>query len=391
MKQNYKASQTPELLECGTEFFPALVAAIDAAQTEIFLETYIFSNDKIGNEVASALMNAAKRGVATHLMVDGFGSKEYPKHQIRLMQEAGVEVRHYRPGFFNYRFFRTGARRLHRKLVVIDRRIAFVGGINILDDFEADCLTPRFDFAVIIEGALVDEIHSTMHRLWWLVSWAQLKRRTERSTVKNPAPGTSTPESILQDGIALVLRDNFRNRRRIEQSYLEAIDTAKHRIIIANAYFMPGRKLMRALIRAARRGVVVTLLLQGRVEYFVQHYATQAVYGRLVNAGVRIFQYNAAFLHAKVAVVDDDWATVGSSNLDPISLQLAREANVIVRDAKLTNRLATRLMAATEHEAHEISITAWNNIPMHQRILMRLCHASLRFVHYVVNPKGGTD
>ena len=143
----------------------------------------------------------------------------------------------------------------------------------------------------------------------------------------------------------LVLRDNFRYRRAIEREYLEAIAQARSEIVVANAYFFPGRRLRAALVAAARRGVRVTLLLQGRVEYRLQHYASQALYDELLRGGIALFEYRASFLHAKVALADD-WVTVGSSNIDPFSLLLAREANVVVRDAAFAERLRDRLQAA---------------------------------------------
>ena len=142
-----------------------------------------------------------------------------------------------------------------------------------------------------------------------------------------------------------MIRDNLRYRRDIERAYLAAIRTAKREIVIANAYFFPGVRFRRALIAAANRGVTVTLLLQGRVEYRLLHYASRALYGQLLDAGVGIAEYHRSFLHAKVAVVDDHWATVGSSNIDPYSLLMAREANVFVRDAEFADQLRLELLS----------------------------------------------
>jgi cardiolipin synthase A/B len=157
------------------------------------------------------------------------------------------------------------------------------------------------------------------------------------------------------DGVpaSLLLRDNLRNRRTIERAYLTAIAAARHEVLIANAYFLPGRRFRAALRDAVARGVRVRLLLQGRVEYPIQHYAQRAMYGDLLGAGIEIHEYQASYLHAKVAVVDDAWATVGSSNIEPVSLLLAREANVSVHDA----RFAAALRAELEHAIAQDSAT----------------------------------
>ncbi len=168
---------------------------------------------------------------------------------------------------------------------------------------------------------------------------------------------------------ALVLRDNLRNRTRIERAYRRAIGRAHEEIIIANAYFAPGRKMRKALVSAAQRGVKVRLLLQGRYEYFMQFYAARPIYGALLRAGVEIHEYSPSFLHAKVAVIDGRWATVGSSNLDPLSLLLAREANVVVEDLSFAALLRARLMQAIRQEGRQMSADEYSNRPLRQRVM----------------------
>ena len=172
---------------------------------------------------------------------------------------------------------------------------------------------------------------------------------------------------------ALVLRDNLRNRTRIERAYRQAIGEAREEIIIANAYFLPGRKLRRALILAAQRGVRVRLLLQGRYEYFMQYHAARPVYGALLAAGVEIHEYAPSFLHAKVAVIDalttHPWATVGSSNLDPLSLLLAREANVMIEEARFAQNLRQHLVRAMESAGQLIAPARYELRPWRKRVL----------------------
>ena len=177
----------------------------------------------------------------------------------------------------------------------------------------------------------------------------------------------------------LLLRDNLRNRRKIEAAYLQAISAARSEVIVANAYFLPGTRLRRALMQAARRGVRVRLLLQGRYEYFLQYHASRPVYGALLEAGVEIHEYAASFLHAKVAVVDGAWATVGSSNLDPLSLLMAREANVAVRDARFASALKDSLEQAMSHGGQKVDAEVFARRPWPQRLKERVAYSIMRF------------
>jgi cardiolipin synthase len=268
---------------------------------------------------------------------------------------------------------------LHRKLSVIDGRIAFVGGINVIDDMDTPGqIPPRFDYAVAVEGPLLEAIHGAMRHLWQLVRWASFRRR-----LPEPAPlpaWPSPPGDIDAAGVeaAFVLRDNLRHRRDIEEAYLEAIAAAQREVILANAYFLPGRRFRHALMAAAARGVRVTLLLQGRVEYLMLHYATQALYGSLIAAGVRIVEYRRGFLHAKVAVMDAHWATVGSSNIDPFSLLLAREANVVVRNAGFAARLRASLEASIAQGGVEVGKTDLKRRPLLRRAANWFAYGAVR-------------
>ncbi|MBI3095720.1 MAG: cardiolipin synthase ClsB [Rhodocyclales bacterium] len=348
--QRFLAGNRLSLLNSGGEYFPALIAAIDAARHEVHLEAYIFADDSTGRRVAEVLAAAAQRDVAVRVLVDGFGAREFAAGLGASLAAQNVEVMTYRPEIGQFRFRRHRLRRLHRKLVVVDGRLAFVGGINVLDDYDdGKALSPRFDYAVSIEGPLVARIHADMRHVWQLVRWARLGRRPPP-----PAPLPAAPAVSGRTLAALVVRDNLRHRRDIENAYLHAIHAARREIVIANAYFFPGRRLRKALLAATKRGVAVTLLLQGRVEYLLQHYATRSLYDHMLAAGVRVFEYDKAFLHAKVAVIDKHWATVGSSNIDPFSLLLSREANLVVRDAGFANTLHASLEAAIAGASHEI-------------------------------------
>jgi len=353
------------LLNSGAEFFPALLTAINEAQHEVHLESYIFENDDTGRAVAGALMAAARRGVTVRLMVDGFGAPLFAITLMPALADAGVMAVIYRPELARFKLRRHRLRRLHRKLAIIDGKVAFVGGINIIDDLSSPTLSPgRYDYAVKVEGPLLIPIQHTMRRLWEIVAWVSVKRRYRiaHSTIQAPSPCGDQEAAFL-------VRDNIRHRRDIEKAYLAAIAGARESILIANAYFLPGRRFRSALYQAANRGVHVTILLQGRIEYRLLHYATQALYGKLLNAGIHLFEYHHSFLHAKVAVIDEQWATVGSSNIDPFSLFLSKEANLVVVDKTFAAELRCSLEKAMQKGAQELPPQRWQQLPWHSRLL----------------------
>jgi cardiolipin synthase len=364
------------LLESGREYFPALEAACDESQREIHLETYIFEDDVSGKRIAQALMRAAQRGVTTHVLVDGFGSKKLSAELMEELKRAGVKFMVYRPDIAAWRFPRRRLRRLHRKLAVIDAAVAFVGGINIIDDMHTPRHTPpRFDYAVRIEGPLLETIHAAAKRLWTIVLLTQFG---------GGWPEYDGPEPVAvkrgAQRAAFLVRDNLWHRSDIEEAYLSAITRARSEILIANSYFFPGLAFRHALSEAAARGVRVMLLLQGRVEYRLLHYASRALYGTLLDAGIEIHEYHKSFLHAKVAVIDSAWATVGSSNIDPFSLLLAREANVVVEDFDFARELGASLRGAMEEGARQVRRESWHRRPLPARVAHWTCYGFARLL-----------
>jgi cardiolipin synthase len=350
------------LLRNGEQHFPALVEAFDGAQEEIFLETYIFADDETGSLVADALARAAMRGVAVHLLIDGFGASDFAPRFRDMLQEAGAQLLVFRPELRRWRLRRNRLRRMHRKLACVDGRLAFVGGINVIDDYDTPGDTsPRHDYAVRIEGPLTAEVRAAAAQ-----QWVRVARSARRA---RPLPPGREPPAPIAEGqrAALVIRDSLRHRRDIENAYLALIDGAREEILIASAYFFPGRRFRRALLGAVARGVRVVLLLQGRVEYVLPHYAARALFGSLLEAGVRIEEYQRSFLHAKVAVFDCCRASVGSSNIDPYSLLLAREANVFVDDARFAAQLRASLEEAIRTGARSLPPLEWKRRPLWRR------------------------
>lgn len=336
----YVANNDVQLLESGGSYFKELLAAIDSAQHEILYETYIYAEDDTARSVTEALKRAAARDVKVRVLIDWFGTG----HRVaaRLYAEftqACVHCRMFNP------WFKRGVARSHRKICVVDGETAFVGGINTNDDWRHDYSpydrlpAPRWDFAVRVRGPLVERIHREAQAQWTRVGHLNLAHRMHlfRETRKQ-APGLG--EHPVRAGF--VVRDNLRNRRTIQRAYLQAIGQARKRVLMATPYFAPGRHFRQALADAARRGVDVCLLI-GVGEFRMQDAVANSFYPQLLAAGVRIVEYRKTQLHGKVAVVDDDWATVGSSNCDALSLFVNQEANVVVHDVAFAARMAERI------------------------------------------------
>lgn len=345
-----------KLLRNGAEYFPALVKAIQNAQLEVYLQTYIYELDSTGIRIGKALKQAALRGVTVNVLLDGFGSKDLPKAYISELKKCGVQVMFYRPKISPWTLQKSRLRRMHRKVALIDGEIGFVGGINIIDDDNTpNQITPRIDYAVLIKGPILVAIKHSVQKLWHRIAWLNLKI----AHIKKPALKTTLVLPVFHLGVkvAYVIRDNVLHRHDIEKAYLNAISNAKTEIIIANAYFIPGRKFRQALLKAASRGVRIKLLLQGRKEYILM-FATHAFYSKFLNSGIEIYEYRKSFMHSKVAVIDNKWATVGSSNIDPFSLLLANEANVVVDDINFAQELKSDIEISIKN-AFQVTLETW--------------------------------
>ncbi|MCR5884537.1 cardiolipin synthase ClsB [Rhizobacter sp. J219] len=349
------------LLENGEAFFPAVFEAIAQATHEVILETFILFEDKVGLALHQVLVEAARRGLQVDLLVDGFGSPDLSERFIGELTAAGVRLRVFDPQKPLFGIRANVLRRMHRKIVVVDGELAFVGGINYSADHLLDFgPEAKQDYSVRVRGPVVADIHRFVRaaikephgpRRWWF------QRR--------PAPPRSAQPHAGTAHALFVTRDNHDHRDDIERLYRVAIRSAKKRVWIANAYFFPGYRLLRELRRAARRGVDVRLILQGTPDMPIVKFGAELLHDHLLRAGVKIYEYCQRPFHGKVALADDEWATVGSSNLDPLSLALNLEANVVIRDRAFNQQLAERLDKLVCESCREVAAegdgkpTAW--------------------------------
>lgn len=349
-----RANGSLQLLENGEAFFPRVFEAIAGARREVLVETFILFEDKVGLALQRHLIEAAARGVRVELTVDGYGSPDFSPGFVAALADAGVRLRAFDPhrpllGMRMHVF-----RRLHRKLVVVDGERAFVGGINFsadhLEDFGPEA---KQDYAVEIEGPAVATIRGFM--------LAALRGDGTGEGWRPPRNAATAPGNNSANGDAtqarFVVRDNRGRSRDIEREYRAAIRGARREVLLANAYFFPGYGFLRDLRHAARRGVEVTLVLQGEPDTKLARTAARMLYRHLAGAGVRLHEYCRRPFHGKVGVIDGEWATVGSSNLDPLSLSLNLEANVVARDADFAASLRERLLRLLHDDCRPVDDT----------------------------------
>jgi len=397
-RARFCSGNTVRLFSSGEQFFAALIARIDAAKNEIALETYIFCDDASGRPVSDALMRAATRGIRVRVITDGIGTERLP--MFNDWPAAGIEHRIYNPHIFG----RFGFSRTHRKLALIDDEIAFCGGINIVDDFDQNGTRlpfARWDFAAELQGPVVGDVSEAFD-----VQWERI-RIGHRPALQPPAVGGATPQAatarfvrvrrtarngdmraMAEPCVAFVARDNFVNRRAIEKAYLTAIGQARTEVLLANPYFMPGRRLRRALMYAAQRGVDVKLVI-GRKEFAALDYAVPFLYRSLLKAGVKIAEYEKTMLHGKVAVVDSNWGTVGSSNLDALSLMLNNEANVVLVLHPEIDQLRQAIAKAFD-ESRRIDEKHYESRPVSERLLNWFAYNTYRLAMKLLTV-GGYD
>lgn len=353
MNFSWRDGNRLQLLENGEEFFPAVNEAIDQAKTEVLLETFILFEDQVGNALQQTLIAAARRGVRIDITVDGYGSADLTPEFTRAMTDAGIRIH-----IFDPRKRLLGKRvnlfrRLHRKIVVVDGEIAFLGGINHSADHLGDYgPEAKQDYSIRIEGPVVHDIHRFALRT---IAPPQPTRRWWQRRIRLHSNGQAGPARGEARAI-FVTRDNDDHHTDIEQHYLEAIRNARSRLVIANAYFFPGYRVLREIRNAARRGVRVRLILQGQPDMPIAKFGARMLYNYLLRDGVEIHEYCRRPLHAKVALADYEWCTVGSSNLDPLSLSLNLESNLIIQDHTFNKTLHTNLEGLLARDCRAITM-----------------------------------
>jgi len=350
------------LLRDGEQAYPSMLEAIASARSHICLETYIFRADRTGRRFARALAERARAGVEVNVIVDAWGSP-LPGGFVRRLQRAGVRILHYNPVRLSWRALRTRFARFfprnHRKVLVVDNRVGFTGGLNIADDYasERDGGQGWRDTHLRIEGPAVAELLYIFRRTWEKEGGPPLDESRYRNEARRPDPK-----------VRVLASDIRRGRRMIKDAFLQAMRQARERIWITSAYFLPTRKMLKALCGAAQRGVDVRVIVAGTTDVIPARYAAQSYYPRLLKSGVRVYEWVGTVLHAKTALVDRDWATVGSSNLDALSLRKNLEVNAFVED-RAFNEVLARLFEEDLENCVEIEWRWFRYRPLLDRLL----------------------
>lgn len=336
----------------GPAALEAMLEAIASATREIVLEMYWFDSDRVGRRFAEALSERARSGVSVRVIYDAVGSLGVDPEMFEDMRRAGCLVHEYNPiapwrkrvaGKRNREstFFTLLNRRDHRKILAVDGRIAFTGGINLADHWMGTEKEPAWrDEMVRVGGPAAAHLRAA-----FFVTWSEYEPSTRseispRSTVVEDAHGGSSVRVLLGDG--------RRDRRAIRRAYARQIRRATKHIYIANSYFLPDMGLRNALVRAARRGVDVRIMVPGTNDVLAMYYAMRKLYTKLVPRGVRVYEWHGSILHSKTAVIDDRWSTVGSFNLDHRSVRYNLEANVVVEDEAFASALHARFLKDLE-------------------------------------------
>ncbi|HVZ56817.1 MAG TPA: phospholipase D-like domain-containing protein [Chitinophagaceae bacterium] len=328
----FSGNNRVRLVHGGHEYFDVLVSLIHQATRTIQLQTYIFDDDETGQLVAEALKAAAARKVEVYLLVDGYASQGMSRHFIHDLKNAGIRFRFFEPVFRSRSFY--FGRRMHHKVLVVDARLALVGGVNITNRYNDIPGHPAWlDFALRVEG----EVAGQLCLLCWK-TWKGYPARLGNTPCGGPGePGRPAGEK----GILVRMRRNdwVRRKNQISRSYVELLASARSEITILCSYFLPGRVIMRNLLRAARRGVRIRLILGGLSDVMLAKHAERHIYSRLLRYGIEIYEYQGNILHGKVGICDDTWLTLGSYNVNNISAYASIELNLDVYDAPFATQV----------------------------------------------------
>jgi len=354
-----------ELLPDGAVFFADLFAALEEARLAICLEFYIVRDDATGRELADILRRAVKRGVEVRFLYDYLGSFETPAAYFRQLQKEGARCVPFNPPSFR-RGLRWFDRRDHRKIVVIDGCSAYVGGINVGDEYagRGDIPLPWRDMGVRLDGPAAKELLELFAENW----------EEAAATPLLLPPLCNVMAAGDGDHVAIVSGSPHHNRSRIHDAFLLALASANRQVAIETPYFIPGPRFIRALLRTARRGVRVLLILPGHCDVPLAQLVNRSSYATLLKGGVEVYERQGSILHAKVLVIDGTWAAIGSANLDQRSFHRNYEVNVIVAStgfgAQVENLLegelsASRAISLVEHERRGwlIRLLEWLTAP----------------------------
>jgi cardiolipin synthase len=347
-----------ETLLNGDQIFPAMLAAIRAARRTITFETYIYWSGEIGQEFAAALAERARAGVQVHLLLDWLGASKMDDSQLEEMEAAGVEIEMYRPLRW-YNLSRMN-HRTHRKLLVVDGAVGFTGGVGIADNWQGHAEDPEHwrDTHFRLEGPAVAQMQAA-----FLDNWLEVRPEVLHGDAYFPALPSEG------DACAQVFKSSFgEGSESTRLMYLLSIASAEESILLSSSYFVPDAVAIDAFVAAKQRGVRVEILVPGHhIDASVVRRASRGLWGRLLEAGVEIYEYQPTMFHVKVLVVDGLWTSVGSTNFDNRSFSLNDEANLNVLDAEFAAE-QERIFEQDKRHARRVTLEAWQGRPRSEKL-----------------------
>lgn len=354
MRQRFewRGGNRVRLMVDGESFFPQMLEAIEQARSSLRLEFYMVSSGKILDRFIQALTDAVLRGVDVRLLIDGFGGRHLARVDRERLQAGGVQLILYNPLQLS-KWTRNFARD-HRKLLLVDESLAFIGGAGLADEYWLSRRTgcPWHELMCAVQGPVVEDLACLYNRLWLRCSGQALPPPSAQPETGGARMRVTTVQGLYQQDIKV--------------AFLNQVNGARHRVWLETAYFLPSLSIRTALRRAARRGVDVRMIVAGPyTDQFWVYHASKRYYRRLLNAGVRIYEYQPRFLHAKVGLVDD-WVSLGSCNLDHWNLRWNLEANIEVEDAELTAQVE-QLINGDMEQCHEVTAEEWSRRPWHRK------------------------
>jgi cardiolipin synthase len=326
----YQYADQAQLVFSGKDYFQRLERIIDGARNELHIQTYIFEHDSTGKMVIEALKRAAARKVKIFLLLDGFGTSSFPKILSSELSSAGINFRFFAPVFSTPSFY--FGRRLHHKVIVADKSIALIGGINIADKYHgSDNELPWLDYAVEIKGTLCGFLQEMCRNIYY--------KKPARKIISSGRP--EVPENQIP--VRFAINDWADKRDEISNGYLNAIKNARKEIIIVGGYFIPGRRLRSALSKASKRGVKVKIILAGISDVALVARATRFFYSFLLRNDIELHEWRHSVLHGKAAVIDSEWSTIGSFNLNHLSAYASIEMNAEIRSKEFSTIFSNHL------------------------------------------------
>ena len=380
---DYYQHNRVEYVEQGKHFFKKLKWIIDKAKESIHLQTYIFEDDETGTFIADALIKAAERGVAVFVLVDGYASQKISKSFLARVREAGVRFRLFEP-FFKFRKFYFG-RRLHHKMVVVDGEEAMVGSMNIADKYnDIGDEKAWLDRAIYIHGEVAAELQRICVRFWEGKKWSRLIRKKKATTApgKNFPPDYDTPVRVRQN-------DWINRKGQATRTYFQIFHNAKTYIYVVCSYVLPDSTLRRQLERAAKRGVEIRFVLAGTSDVKVVKTAERYLYRWMLRNKMKLYEYQPAVLHVKMAIADDEILTIGSYNLNNLSAYASVELNLDVRDPAFVKEVRRDIEEVMEKDCIVVPLKDYMTRLFSWRQFMRWCsYVITRIGEKIITKKG---